>query len=47
MACLKSKVMKVKLVTFERRKQKINEKAGNKKLLLNAKFQQLFTKKDF
>ena len=28
-------------------KEKMNEKYGNKKLLRNAKFQQLFTKKDF
>jgi hypothetical protein len=33
MACLKSKVMKVKLVMFERRK-KNKQKAGNKNLYL-------------
>jgi hypothetical protein len=31
----------------KKRKQTMNEKDGNKKLLRNAKFQQLFTKKDF
>jgi hypothetical protein len=37
-----SRGMKVKLMTCKIQKQKMNEKDGNKKLLLNAKFQQLF-----
>ena len=46
MACLKSKVMKVKLVMFERRK-KNKQKDGNKKPSLNSNLKQLFKLKIF
>jgi hypothetical protein len=41
MACITSKVMKLKLVMFERRKQN-KQKDGNKKPLLNSILKQLF-----
>ena len=46
MACLKSKVMKVKLVMFERRK-KNKQKDGNKIPSLNSNLKQLFKLKNF
>ena len=46
MACLKSKVMKVKLVMFERRKQN-KQKARNKIPSLNSNLKQLFKLKNF
>ena len=46
MACLKSKVMKVKLVMFERRK-KNKQKVGNKKPSLNSNLKQLFKLNNF
>jgi hypothetical protein len=46
MACLKSKVMKVKLVMFERRK-KNKQKDGNKITSLDSNLKQLFKLKIF
>jgi hypothetical protein len=46
MACIKSMVMKVKLVMFERRK-KNKQKDGNKIPSLNSNLKQLFKLKNF
>ena len=46
MACLKSKVMKVKLVMFERRK-KNKQRDGNNIPSLNSNLKELFKHKNF